>query len=242
MPKLQNYQKSLEYSYAPGLFPSLEAIHKRPKSVQRILISSKLDDTKAINKLRLLCNENNIRIETADRALTRLSGKENIYVAAVFKKQGDELSQDFRHLVLHQPSDKGNLGTMLRTALGFNFKNIAIISPAADYYDPHVVRASMGALFTLNIKSYQNFDSYRLEFNRHTLYPFMLNGSSSLDEIAKRACEPYSLVMGNEATGLPADFSNFGNSVRIEHDKQIDSLNLSVAAGIGMYVFNTFGS
>lgn len=242
MTRLQNYQKELDYSYAPGLFPSLEAVKKQPQLVLRILLSSKLIQTPAINEMHSLCKSHGIRTEIADRALARLSGKENVYVAAVFKKQDDELSKDSRHLVLHQPSDKGNMGTMLRTALGFNFQNIAIIAPAADYYDPHVIRASMGAIFALNIKTFSDFETYRSQYCRHKLYPFMLEGSSSLGEAAKTAGESYSLIMGNEATGLPDEFSKFGHSVRIEHSSQIDSLNLSVAAGIGMYVFNASGS
>ena len=238
MPRLQNYQKELDYSYAPGLFPSLEVIKKQPHLVLRVLLSSKLVETPAINDMQSLCKTHGIRTEVADRALARLSGKENVYVAAVFEKHDGELSKNLRHLVLHHPSDKGNIGTMLRTALGFNFQNIAIIAPAADYYDPHVIRASMGALFALNIKTFSDFESYRSEFSRHTLYPFMLEGSSSLEEAANTAGKSYSLIMGNEATGLPDEFSKIGHSVRIEHSGQIDSLNLSVAAGIGMYVFN----
>ena len=238
MPSLQNYHKDLDYSYSPGLFPSLEVIKKRPELVLRVLLSSKIKETQAINDLRSLCKNCDIRTEIADRALVRLSGKDNVFVAAVFKKQENELSQELRHLVLHQPGDKGNLGTILRTALGFNFIDIAVICPAADFYDPHVVRASMGALFSLRIKSFKSFDSYQTEFSRHTLYPFMLEGSSPLEEAAKKAITPYALIMGNEGTGLPENFSELGHSVRISHSDQIDSLNLSIAAGIGMYAFN----
>lgn len=241
MPSLQNYHKDLDYSYSPGLFPSLEVIKKRPELVLRVLLSSKLKETQAINELLFLCKSCDIRTEIADRALVRLSGKDNVYVAAVFKKQDSVLSTEFRHLVLHQPGDKGNLGTILRTALGFNFLDVAIISPAADYYDPHAVRASMGALFSLRIKSFESFNSYQTEFNRHTLYPFMLEGSSPLEEAAKKAIKPYALIMGNEGTGLPENFSKLGHSVRISHSDQIDSLNLSIAAGIGMYTFNERG-
>lgn len=238
MPSLQNYHKDLDYSYSPGLFPSMEVIKKRPELVIRVLLSSKLKETEAINDLLSLCKNRDIRTEIADRALARLSGKDNIFVAAVFKKQDNELSTELRHLVLHRPGDKGNLGTILRAALGFNFLDIAVISPAADHYDPHVVRASMGALFSLRIKSFENFDNYLTEFSRHTLYPFMLKGSSPLEEASRKAITPYALIMGNEGTGLPEDFSKLGHSVRISHSNQIDSLNLSIAAGIGMYAFN----
>lgn len=62
--------------------------------------------------------------------------------------------------MLHHPSDSGNLGTILRTALGFGLKNIAIIRPAVDSDDPRVVRASMGAAFSLNIRHFDSFEQY----------------------------------------------------------------------------------
>ncbi len=75
----------------------------------------------------------------------RVSGKENCFAAAVVTKEGDAPRANApRHLVLHQPSDAGNAGTILRTALGFGFQDIAIIPPAVDIYDPRVIRASMG--------------------------------------------------------------------------------------------------
>ena len=44
-----------------------------------------------------------------------------------------------------------------------------------------------------------------------------------------------SLIFGNEGAGLPAGFGRMGQAVRIPHSGDIDSLNLSVAAAIGMY-------
>ena len=46
-----------------------------------------------------------------------------------------------------------------------------------------------------------------------------------------------SLVFGNEASGLPDAFAQMGVSTLIPHSHQIDSLNLAIAAGIGMYAF-----
>ncbi len=46
---------------------------------------------------------------------------------------------------------------------------------------------------------------------------------------------PFSLIFGNEATGLPKEFLNIGESVIISHSKNIDSLNLTIAASIAIY-------
>ena len=45
----------------------------------------------------------------------------------------------------------------------------------------------------------------------------------------------FSLIFGNEATGLPHEFSKIGKSVIIPHSDRIDSLNLPIAASIAMY-------
>jgi TrmH family RNA methyltransferase len=61
----------------------------------------------------------------------------------------------------------------------------------------------------------------------------MLDGSTRLQETKIEV--PYSLIFGNEATGLPEAFADIGQPVRIEHTDNIDSLNLPIAASIALY-------
>lgn len=236
MPSLEAYSRNLPYSYALGLFPASELMRKRPELARRLLVSSKAENSEGLQALRALCEKHHVREENADRVLSRISGKENCFAALVFDKFEGKLTNG-NHLVLHHPSDKGNLGTMLRTALGFGYTDIAIIRPAADAFDPHVVRASMGAIFGLNVRCYDSFEEYRAEFPAHALYPFMLDASVPLSEGARAKKEPFALIMGNEGSGLPAEFAQLGQAVRIPHSGEIDSLNLSIAAAIGMYAF-----
>ena len=155
----------------------------------------------------------------------------------VYKKQEGVFCADAPHIVLVNPSDSGNLGTILRTALGFGLVNIAIIRPAVDSDDPRVTRASMGAAFSLNVRHFDSFDAYRAEFPERQLFPFMLTGAVPLSEAVRKVEGEYSLVFGNEATGLPDVFATYGVSTLIPHSGKIDSLNLAIAAGIGMYAF-----
>ncbi len=237
VPSLEAYRRELDYSYAPGLFPSLEALTKRPGIVRRLLISSRAQEGEGMKKLIGLAEEKRIRVETADKALSRISGKENCFAAAVFEKRPLNLNAAGDHIVLHHISDQGNLGTILRTALGFGYHDIAIIRPAADVYDPKVVRASMGAIFSLRITEWADFSDYRQEFPRFAAYPFMLDGSVQLDDAAENAQHPCALVFGNEGAGLPPDFQRVGQPVRIPSSDEVDSLNLAIAAAIGMYAF-----
>ena len=59
------------------------------------------------------------------------------------------------------PSDMGNMGTIIRTGIGFGIRNLAIVEPAVDVFNPRVVRASMGSLFQMNFRYYDSFETYR---------------------------------------------------------------------------------
>ena len=209
MPSLEAYRSELDYSYAPGVFPSMECLLHRPEAVRRLLVHSSAAGREGVGKLTALAEEHRIRIEEADRALGRISGKENCYAAAVFGKFRDELRKDRPHTVLHRPGDSGNVGTM-------------------------------GSLFRLRVRVYDSFEDYRADFPDRALYPFMLDASVPLREI-REIPEQYSLVFGNEGSGLPAEFASMGQAGRIESNDKVDSLNLAVAAGVGIYYFSSKG-
>lgn len=238
MPSLSPYKAELNYAYAPGVFPSMECLLHRPQEVRRVLVHSKAEGTEGVAKLTALADQLHVRVEVADKALSRISGKENCFAAAVFGKFSDALNGDKPHIVLHHASDSGNVGTILRTALGFGVEDIVMIRPCVDVFDPRTVRASMGSLFQLRVRVYDCFEDYAAEHPNRPLYPFMLDGSRSLPDVLKEAIPPnWTLVFGNEGSGLPADFAKMGQPVRIPSNERIDSLNLSIAAAIGIYGF-----
>ena len=238
MPSLSPYKSDLDYGYAPGVFPAMECLLHRPSCARRVLLHSKAEGTEGAEKLSRLAEQLHIRVEIADKALARISGKENCFAAAVFSKFDDPLLRDRPHVVLHHPSDCGNAGTILRTALGFGVEDVALIRPCVDVFDPRVVRASMGSLFSLRVRTYDDFAAYEAEHPGRALYPFMLDGSRSLPEVlAGDIPDNWSLIFGNEGSGLPAEFAAMGQPVRIPSNEKIDSLNLSIAAAIGIYGF-----
>ena len=237
MPSLSGYRNDLDYSYAPGIFPSMECLAWRPRDVRRLLVHSSASGREGMDKLCALAEKHHIRIEEADRALARISGKENCYAAAVFGKFEEEPQADKPHIVLHNPGDSGNIGTILRTALGLGIEDVALVRPCADLFDPKTVRASMGALFRLRVKVYGRFEEYREAYPGRALYPFMLDASVPLQEAVKKKADLWTLVFGNEGRGLPEEFAAYGQAVRIESNDKVDSLNLGIAAAIAMYQF-----
>ena len=237
MPKLEPYSRKLDYSYQLGVFPSLMLLEARPECAQRLLLHPQGLENEGVVKLRARCAELGVREELAERVLRRESKKDNCFAGLVFEKYDCALDPAATHAVLCQISDAGNAGTALRSLLGFGVRDVAVVKPCVDVFDPHVLRASMGAFFKLRVKVYDDFEVYRADFPDRALYPFMLDGARPLNEVAAQAVPPYSLVFGNEQTGLPPRFSELGRSVFIPQSPEIDSLNLAVAVAVGTYQF-----
>ena len=232
--KLQRYRHDSTVSYTLGATLTFELLKMRPDLINRVFISSETLDQGGIHELLVSLREKRIPVETSDKAFHILSPKGNCYVIGEFRKETCHLEAG-NHLVLVNPSDAGNLGTILRTAAGFGFSDIAIIPPAVDVYDPKVVRASMGALFHHRVEVFPSIEDYMARFPENHRYAFMLRVPTPLPLVKKEA--PYSLIFGNEATGLPETYGDFCQSVIIKHTDRIDSLNLPMAAGIAMYEF-----
>ncbi len=226
------YQKDSLESYTLGVFVTIELLENHIDDVISVILSSKGEKNQGVKKIIDICTRHHIPCEINDKTIQKLSKKENCYAIGVFKKYETKLDKNLNHVVLVNPGDMGNLGTIMRTMVGFGINDLAIIRPGVDMYDPKAVRASMGSLFHLRVAYFDSFEEY-LKAYPHHVYCLMLKGAKSLFETQFKA--PYSLVFGNESSGLPDEFLNYGQSVLINHTNKIDSLNLSMALGITLY-------
>lgn len=233
--KLTKYNKNNDYSYTFGIFPTFELVKYRAERVIKIILSSKLKISEDVKNLLNLCEKKNIRIEYDDRVINRVADKENCFVVGVFEKYETNFDICEKNLVLYNPSDMGNMGTIMRTMLGFGISNLIIIKPAVDHFNPKVIRASMGAIFSLNILELDSIRNY-LERSKNKKYFFMLKGKNVLGKF-KVESKIYDLIFGNEANGLPEDLVDYDESVVIKHTNKIDSLNLPISIGIALYEF-----
>jgi len=250
--EIKNYKKDAEYSYTLGAFPTFELLDSKPEYVEEVIVHSSFTDRekleakcRAVSEKRMKSPEGAKRgpigIVENNKLISKLSDKENVYVIGVFDKYECSLDADRPHVVLVNPSNMGNLGTIIRTACGFGIYDIAIIEPAADIFNPKTVRAGMGALFRVRHGIFPDFDAYLASLGdkaaKRSIFTFMLNGKKPLTVADCPKPELYSLVFGNEATGLPDEFLERGTSIIIPQTEFVDSLNLTIAAGIGMYMF-----
>tara|TARA_B100002052_G_scaffold44812_1_gene37576 strand:- start:386 stop:1132 length:747 start_codon:yes stop_codon:yes gene_type:complete len=133
-------------------------------------------------------------------------------------------------IYLDKIRDPGNLGTILRSALWFGFKNIILSSKSVDPYNPKAIRSGVGSHFGLNL--YQN-----IRLNEFIKTHLIVSGSTCGEDISVfKLPEKCVLVLGNEAHGISKSIEPLiQKSVSIKRLGEGDSLNLSSAASILMY-------
>lgn len=229
------YKKGDETSYTLGVFPTIELLKARPQEVVRVVVHSSIEKNKGYPLIQKLCQKHHIHIDVHDKTIDKLSPKSNCFAIGIFKTYQATL-QEGNHVVLVNPMDMGNMGTIMRTMLGFDYQNLVIIKPAVDVFDPKVIRASMGAIFHLNVQYYDDFQTYYEMYRQHVFYPLMLKGAKNIHTVTAK--QTHSLIFGNESSGLDDVYLEYGQSVFIPHSNQIDSLNLSMALGLTLFHFS----
>ena len=232
--EIKSYKKDAAYSYTLGAFPTIELLKTRPEEVLEVYVHSSFTDVDTIEKLT---KPYGIPVLRQDKLINKLSDKENCFVVGILKKYQDTLRSDQSHVVLVNPSNMGNMGTIIRTAIGFGIKNLAIISPGVDVFHPKTIRASMGALFRIKCQYFESFEAYEKAYPQHDIFCFMLNAKRQLTVQNCPKPKLFSLVFGNEATGLDDSYLEKGTSIIIPQSDEVDSLNITIAAGVGMYLF-----
>ena len=141
-------------------------------------------------------------------------------------------------LVLDAVQDPGNVGTLLRTALGLGAVGVVALKGTADLTSPKVLRGSMGALFRLPavVGDAEGFLSWAGERGVE-LWVAAADGQPVPRPPARRDRRaPIALVVGNEGAGVgPALRAAARRQVAIRLVPGAESLNVAVAAGILLY-------
>ena len=139
-------------------------------------------------------------------------------------------------LVLDTLQDPGNVGTLIRSALAFNYDKVYVSESTVDVYNEKVIRASQGAIFKINIVKKELNEIYRILKNNdfEILVTSLTNNSVYLNEVEKK--EKFAIVLGNEGNGVSeVSLKNATQVVKIKMSDKIDSLNVGVAGSIVMY-------
>lgn len=230
------YKRELSCTYALGRYPSYRALELAPDRCLEVLVESEnLPDT-----LDVLCKTYQIPVTVAPRVLERLSRKTYAPMAVVVNKEPPP-AQDRPQVLLESVDDMGNLGTIMRTMVAFNVLDLILVGACCDCYDPRVIRASMGACFSLSISSFESILDWKQRFPDRQLACLQLTEDTKplrlgMEEMSLQQRERLTLAFGNEGAGLSLQVSEqTSRHWMIPQSPLVDSLNLAQAVGISLY-------
>ena len=139
-------------------------------------------------------------------------------------------------LVVEAPEKPGNIGALYRTAAAAKIDSIIIANPKTDFYNPNSIRSSLGSVFLVPTALAPSFEVIAyLKKNAYKILTAAIE-PNALNYNKYHYKKPCAIVMGAESTGLTESWIEATDQhLIIPMDKSIDSLNLSVSAGILMY-------
>ena len=138
-------------------------------------------------------------------------------------------------IVLESVEKPGNLGAVLRSADAAGADAVIICDPLTDLYNPNLIRASIGAIFTRQVVAATSEETIAwLKANGMIILTAQLQDSSLYYDTQMTG--PTAIVMGTESTGLTDIWRKAADRhIRIPMLGQLDSLNVSVSAAILLY-------
>jgi len=138
-------------------------------------------------------------------------------------------------LVVESIEKPGNLGTMLRTADAAGVGAVIVCDPATDPFNPNVVRASIGSLFSVPV-AIAGTDETIEWLAGHEIRTIAT--TPGVDRLHWQASYrgAVALVIGSEQYGLSDRWLGAaGEAVRIPMAGAADSLNAAIAAGVLLF-------
>ena len=138
-------------------------------------------------------------------------------------------------IVVESVEKPGNLGAILRSCEAFGIDALIVTDTKVDFYNPNVLRSSVGCFFGMNVFSATNEETLAfLQKNNFKIYTTFMDESAE-DIYKKNFKEKSALFFGTEHSGLSDFWLNKGENILIPMAGTIDSLNLSNAVAIACY-------
>ena len=161
-------------------------------------------------------------------------------IIGIFKNKSEQLNnfqpqQNSTLIVVESVEKPGNLGAILRSCEAFGIDALIITDAKVDFFNPNVIRSSVGCVFGMKIFQSTNKETFDfLEKNNFNLYTTIMDESS--EHIFERNFNEKSAVLfGTEHSGLSDFWFEKGKNTLIPMTGTIDSLNLSNAVAITCY-------
>lgn len=197
-----------------------EALEHAPEFIKTIY-TSQPEDIKHLNDLEI--------VEISNKELGQISSLRSPQpFITVCRKSIENNIESSLVLALDDIQDPGNMGTILRLSAWFGIKDVILSEGCVDIYNPKVVQASMGAVFTVNtvITDLETF------INDHELPVFgaVLEGENVYSQKLPQSAI---LLMGNEGNGISEKLlDQISNPISIPKYGSGESLNVAMATSI----------
>ncbi len=191
---------------------------KKINNVKRYLVNDAI-----INKIATTKNPQNILgiVKMLDHNITNL--------LPIIKGNKTKL------IMLDDVNDPGNLGTIIRTAAGLGYDGIIMSPNTVDLYNEKVIRSTQGVMFKIPIIKANLQEVIKL-LKKEKVFCIgtALTNAKDVKHITKK--DKFAICLGNEAKGISKEvLDSMDENVRIAMKNDVESLNVSIAAGIIMY-------
>lgn len=160
---------------------------------------------------------------------------EGVLAVARMKSHGLQLIKSLAEnalvLIAEAPEKPGNIGALLRTADAAKLDAVFLADLKTDLYNPNIIRASLGCVFSVPI--FLEKSDCLLQFlkaQKITTYGAVVDANTAYhtqDYIGATA-----IAVGTESTGLSKTWLSHTKHIQIPMHGLVDSMNVSVAAGI----------
>src|SRR5690554_1449942 len=188
-----------------------------------------------------------VHYEMSKELMDSISDKNNpSELLAILSMPSNDLSKIKIHkttliVVFDRPSDRGNLGTIIRSCSSFNVDGLIITGHCVDLYDPKVIRSSLGSFFSMPVLRLESYKKLIPWFNelKKTYKGFQIIGTSvhtDIDIVDHNFNKPTILLIGNETYGLSRNYQELSDTiVKIPIYGVASSLNVASATSIVLY-------
>jgi len=235
----RKYRKQLNLFVAEGKRLCKEALDKNWEIKYLLYDKDKADDELVMKLIDQVISRGGDALEVTYNILSKISHKENAQnVLGVIEQKWSNLTTQLNKeiwVALESVRDPGNLGTIFRTMDAVGAKGCILIDECTDPFSYEAVRASMGAIFNINIISINSKEF--IEWRKEAL--FTLIGTSLKNAEDYRIANwdsPFILLMGNEQKGLSDQLiAECDQLIKIPMLGSSDSLNLAVSTGVALY-------
>lgn len=236
-----------------GKHPAFSALQKQRRKIFEIFVTkNSLTELENFLKNQLLGKFSSLIRIVENQQIENLVGKEQIHQGFAIrasklpiKNQNDLLEELYtfkegtplpRLILLDQISDPHNIGAIIRSAASFGVKKIIFCEHNAPRENATIVKSSAGTIELVDLFVVTNFNNLIEKLKKIGYWCIGLDGGATTKISEIKDYKNIALIIGSEGNGI-RDLvkKNCDLLTKIEIDKEVESLNASVAASIALY-------